>query len=322
MLTIFFTICSACLFATTIAFDDLSYLNPRHLSPIDIGDSVSDIFLSGGTMPSSSDKKVKLSSTCIFTISAWNNFGFVQAFFSSIQRSNPKITCRLWFVADKPTYPSIIHELNPKPDFEIITLSELATVSPYNIEELAFRFDLVEFSTAIKPLAFLYLFRIKNVRYALYFDNDCWVTDSLSDLVYSLQSRSVVITPHVSAPIPEDGYQQRDLNILKAGVLNFGFVAFANTPRSLVFISWWYERLRYYGFVALERGMHFDQNWGHFIFVFFNHDEYYVIRDPRYNIAYWNLHYTGNLAYIDCCIHSPFDDRQWVAPGEWDPLPS
>ena len=39
--------------------------------------------------------------------------------------------------------------------------------------------------------------------------------------------------------------------------------------------------------------MHFDQNWGQYIMVFFNHDEYYTIRDYCYNIAYWNLHYTG-----------------------------
>jgi len=40
--------------------------------------------------------------------------------------------------------------------------------------------------------------------------------------------------------------------------------------------------------------MHFDQNWGHFIPVHFDHDDYYVIRDYRYNIAYWNLHERGN----------------------------
>jgi hypothetical protein len=274
------------------------------------------------TIPSSSGKYIQ-TDTCIITISAWNNFGFVQAFFSAVMKSNPNITCRVWFVADVPTYPPKIRDLPAEPPFDIVTLSELAALSSFSIEELAFRFDLVEFSTAVKPLAFLYMFKVREAELVLYFDNDCWVTGDLSDLIYNLQSRSVIVTPHTSTPIPEDGLEQRDLAILKAGVLNFGFVGFRNTPGSVSFISWWYERLRYYGYVALERGMHFDQNWGHFIFVFFNHDEYYVIRDPRYNIAYWNLHYTGNLASIDCCIHpSPFDDRQWVAPGEWDPLPS
>jgi glycosyltransferase involved in cell wall biosynthesis len=234
---------------------------------------------------------------CIFTISAWNNYGFVQAFFDAVTLSNPAITCRVWVVADTPTFPDIIAPtVNPK-KFQIITVTELMTVSPFSIDDLAFKFDLVEFSTTIKPLAFLYLFKIVHAKHVLYFDNDVWVTHSLSDLINKLSTKLTVVTPHVSVPIPEDGKHQRDINILKAGVLNFGFVSFTNHPKTLEFISWWYERLRFYGYVALERGMHFDQNWGHFIFVFFNSDEFYILRDPRYNIAYWNLHYTGAMLH-------------------------
>jgi hypothetical protein len=241
---------------------------------------------------------------CIFTISAWNNFGFVQAFFASLKLSNPTILCHIWVVADTPTIPTLIqNELKSSSSktIQLITVNDLrkVLVSPtIPIEELAFKFDLVEFSTTIKPLAFLYLFQILHIPYALYFDNDVWVTHSLNPLLNLLADKLTVLTPHISVPIPEDGKHQRDINILKAGVFNFGFVSFTNHPKTLTLLTWWYERLRYYGYVQLDKGMHFDQNWGHFFLVFLNSHEYFILRDPRYNIAYWNLHYLGDTLHL------------------------
>jgi glycosyltransferase involved in cell wall biosynthesis len=272
------------------------------------------IFLDENSFISSSNEmQFNPKDVCIFTISAWNNFGFVQAFFDSVQKSNPHLTCYIWVVADTPNIPTIIlNEINLKKTIHLITVKELMKVSSYSIEELAFKFDLVEFSTTIKPLAFLYLFQILKIPYALYFDNDVWVTHSLNPLINILTTKLTVLTPHISVPIPEDGKHQRDINILKAGVLNFGFVSFTNHPKSLTFISWWYERLRYYGYVALDKGMHFDQNWGHFIFVFFNSNEYYIIRDNRYNIAYWNLHYIGQKIYLHDEEKRPYVNQEPV----------
>ena len=39
--------------------------------------------------------------------------------------------------------------------------------------------------------------------------------------------------------------------------------------------------------------MHFDQNWANFIVSYFPQSKYLIWRDPRYNVAYWNLHYRG-----------------------------
>lgn len=44
--------------------------------------------------------------------------------------------------------------------------------------------------------------------------------------------------------------------------------------------------------------MFYDQNWGMFIPAFFDHEDYFVIRDLRYNIAYWNLHERGAGLYL------------------------
>ena len=40
--------------------------------------------------------------TCILTISAWNNWGFVKTFFKTAKEANPQLDCFVWFVADNP----------------------------------------------------------------------------------------------------------------------------------------------------------------------------------------------------------------------------
>ena len=246
---------------------------------------------------------------CVFTIAAWNNFGFVQAFFESVFEQHPGLDCAVWFVADTPDPPKIIGEKLKKQPFKVITVPDLIPYSEFNIYDLAFKFDIVEFSTTIKPLAFLYMFEVFKAKQAIYFDNDIWVTDSLEDIVYLLQDRSVVLTPHTLSPLPEnvgEGNRPKDLNIMIAGGMNFGFVSFSNTKRSLIFLNWWYRRLKDYGYCIISKGMHWDQNWGMFVMSFFNTDEYFVIRDYRYNIAYWNLHDTGILgiffSYLDFTV--------------------
>lgn len=45
--------------------------------------------------------------------------------------------------------------------------------------------------------------------------------------------------------------------------------------------------------------MFYDKNWGMFIPAYFDHEDYYVLRDSRYNIAYWNLHERGEVIKLD-----------------------
>lgn len=250
--------------------------------------------------------RVNTSGTCILTISAWNNFGFVQTFFKSAHAIHPEITCLVWGVADSPGTEDEVKKylafLTPeiRSIFTIVPSIYLEKLVDFTMQELAMKFDLVEFSTTVKPLMFRYVFEVMKAEIVMFFDNDVWITDYLDEIVSHLRYRSCVITPHIIEPIPMDKLKQTDLQILRAGIMNFGFVAFSNTPASHKFLVWWSERLRFYGYVDLAKGMHFDQNWSNFIPAFFDHEDYFVIRDHRYNIAYWNLHYTGKtLKMVD-----------------------
>lgn len=236
---------------------------------------------------------------CVFTISAFNNFGFVQAFFENVRVHNPEYSCFIWVVADNGASwakgAAFVSEiLDSAPEWlQVVTADKLQTVMDFSYLELAFRYDLQCFSTAIKPAAFSYIFDRLNAQKVLFFDNDVWIKQPLDEILRALDKYSFVLTPHLTEPYPIDGLLQDERNIMNAGQFNFGFVALARSKLVSEMLSWWAERLRYYGFGEPSKGMHFDQNWAGLIPSYFDQSEYLILRDPRYNIAYWNLHYRG-----------------------------
>jgi hypothetical protein len=60
-----------------------------------------------------------------------------------------------------------------------VTLDDLQSVADFPLLELAFKYGLVEFNTAIKAHAVTYAFDVLGGAKCLYFDNDVWVLRSL-----------------------------------------------------------------------------------------------------------------------------------------------
>lgn len=222
--------------------------------------------------------------------------------------NSPSIDCFIWFMGDrsKPIdkaaiegYKEIKQAITGKKNFHIITMTEMEkTLDNFHPFKLAFMFNLKELQTTMKPYAFQYTFKKFGADAVIYLDSDIWVTGSLEDIQRHLVHRSCVVTPYYSNPVPEDGKKQQDKDILASGAFNFGFVSFSKTPTATKFLEWWAERVSLYGFGVESRHMFYDQNWGIFIPSFFDHEEYYVLRDFRYNIAYWNLHERGAAIHM------------------------
>ena len=233
----------------------------------------------------------------VMTISAWNNYGVVQKFFESVSEKIPQ-SSKHWFIADRPDeFDSRIRNIKTdatQRGINILTLHDVQTYMDFSPYELAFRYNLVCFNTAIKPHVFNYLFKTGYSK-VLFFDPDIVIYNPLNELLSMLDTKTFVMTPHIVKPIPDDGLWQTDLQLMRTGLFNYGFLALSNVNeyRLLEHLKWWSDRLRYYGYVDLPNGMHFDQNWGIFITVFEDAKDYLILRDESYNAAYWNLHYTG-----------------------------
>ncbi len=213
------------------------------------------------------------------TVITKNYLAHARVIAESFQRHNPTV----------PFFVLLADRLDGAfvPDDEPFTLIEVAEIAVPDLLRLAFQYTVFEFSNALKPFFLAHLFAAYGFDKLIYFDSDVQVLGSLAPLYAQLDTASVLLTPHIFAPLPDDGAQPSELNILQTGTYNLGFIAVANTVNGRALLAWWGERLRHEGYLAVERGMHVDQRWIDLVPSFY--PDTVLLREPGCNVAYWNL---------------------------------
>ena len=166
----------------------------------------------------------------------------------------------------------------------VLTPEELLT--PQALAALRARYTLPELCFALKPLL---LRRLLDDGYscAFYFDTDMQVYAPLATAFEELERHSIVLTPHITEPLPEDDHLPRDMTILRAGAFNLGFVGVADDPEARRFLDWWAERESRYGYLDPWRGWGADQRWCDLVPALFARVG--ILKNPGMNVGYWNL---------------------------------
>lgn len=167
--------------------------------------------------------------------------------------------------------------------FTVVTTGDLAIPG---FTRMAFGYNLLELSTAVKPFFMEYLFDRYDLRHLIYLDPDIYCYRPLTPLLDALRSHMVVLTPHLLAPL-DDQYRPNELDILRAGAYNLGCIGLARGPELQRFLRWWQQHLERDCLVDLSRGLFVDQRWIDLAPALF--DSVAVVRDPGCNVAYWNL---------------------------------
>jgi len=170
--------------------------------------------------------------------------------------------------------------------FELIEIEELRDMVP-EFDKFCFQYSILELNTAIKPYLLEYLFKTRGMEKLIYFDPDILVTNNLDELSKLLDKNEVVLTPHLTAPI-EDDFSPGEVDILLAGTYNLGFLALRNTANTLELVQWWQKRLHNRCIVDHANGIFVDQKWMDLVPGFY--DDVFLLREPGYNVAYWNYH--------------------------------
>jgi glycosyltransferase involved in cell wall biosynthesis/SAM-dependent methyltransferase len=172
----------------------------------------------------------------------------------------------------------------PNEPFEIVRPQDL---SIDEFDRMAALYSILELSTAVKPWLLRYLLHKRGADALVYLDPDIQVFDRLDELEALLHEHRLVVTPHLTAPMPRDGLRPSETDILIAGSYNLGFIALTPGPDTDALLDWWGERLATDCIVAPERGFFVDQRWMDFAPGLV--PSFHVLRDPGYNVAYWNL---------------------------------
>ena len=173
-----------------------------------------------------------------------------------------------------------------KEKYNIIEVKEIGI--PY-LKEMAFKYNVLEFCTAVKPFFIEWLFEKYQYNKIIYLDPDIYVYNSLDEIYNELEENFLVITPHfVNMSINYLGAFSED-ELLFVGIYNLGFLALRNNDHGRNFIKWWQVRLKDKCYADRADALHVDQKWIDFIPSFYEKGVL-ISKNMGYNTALWNIH--------------------------------
>ncbi len=216
----------------------------------------------------------------ICTIIARNYAAHARVLARSFAAAHPGGRCSV-LVIDEPDGP-----LDPANEpFELIRLEDIGLP---DAERMAAVYDVVELSTAVKPWLLRYLLDREDLDTITYLDPDIRVEAPLAEIERRAREHGAVLTPHLTAPLPRDGRKPSEEDIMIAGSYNLGFISLgAAGGISGPLLEWWSERLENECLVDPANGLFVDQRWIDLAPGMWPGIS--VLRDPAYNVAYWNL---------------------------------
>lgn len=216
----------------------------------------------------------------ICTIIAKNYLPYARVLARSHAEQYPESRCYVLVIDETEGYVDAAQE-----PFELLAIADIGLDA---FDEMRGTYDILELSTAVKPWLLRHMLAEHDGGPGIaYLDPDIRVVKRLVAIEEALQDHPLVLTPHLTGPMPRDGKKPSETDILIAGVYNLGFIALANHPETQTFLDWWSERLLTDCHNAPDKGFFVDQRWVDFVPGLA--PTLKILRDPAYNLAYWNL---------------------------------
>lgn len=175
-------------------------------------------------------------------------------------------------------------------NFESNLFDRIIWIEEVDIENLypwIFKHSVAEVPIVIKwPIA-LYLLENGSEK-LMYLDPDIAIFHPLHDIERLLDTHTVVLTPHLL----EHEYiiqtiLNNEISILNRSNSNLGFFALSSKTKGKRFAKWFSQRLLEFFDANMAHSLLTDQDLSNLPSGFF--PDLYILRDPGYNVASWNL---------------------------------
>lgn len=122
------------------------------------------------------------------------------------------------------------------------------------------------------------------------------------EMIELLNDYKAVVTPHILEPLPEDGKFPSNATVSFTGHISTDVVAFKKDPEIIKFLQWQDEIMKTK--CKTTQHTYLDQSWLNFLPFFV--DNVKILRDPAYNVAYWNYK-QRDLKNMVCFQYSGLD---------------
>ncbi|QJW88306.1 hypothetical protein HNV11_02410 [Spirosoma taeanense] len=220
----------------------------------------------------------------VFSIVAKNYIPMANALGDSIKAQHPDVPFYI-VVADQEDGVIRFDEQR----YPVVQASQLGIdrAGSGQLAEMAFKYNVTEFCTALKPFAFDFFFE-QGFEQVIYFDPDIYVFASLDAIFDRLNQASVVVTPHVCTMQSQYTGLVPEGMLMHVGIFNFGFCAIASSANGRRVVEWWKIRLKDQCYADKIDGLHTDQKWMDFLPSLI--EDLHIERGLGYNLAIWNWH--------------------------------
>lgn len=152
----------------------------------------------------------------------------------------------------------------------------------------AFKYDVTEFCTYLKPYCFDFLQRFYEE--ICYFDPDILFFSSADVIFKEFETHDFLVTPHLLEIKEKQGdYYEVEDELRVSGQFNFGFIGIKNSDNGKKFIAWWKNRLDNKCYRDPVSHQFTDQCWGNYLVSYFDIEKIKVFRNKGMNLAPWNF---------------------------------
>lgn len=223
-----------------------------------------------------------MNKNCIFTICAKNYIGLAQVLEKSVMQYNNDVDFFI-VVADE-------FDTGKEPEIadNVLIAKDVLGIDGTLWINMAFKYNLTEFCTCIKPFSIKYFFTQRKYEKVCYMDPDTYLFNDFGYIHEMLDKFLVVTTPHITIPdYPYTG-DLSDRSFLFNGISNLGFGGFRNHPKTINLMKWWEDRLSILCFGEMLWAVCTDQKWTDFFSAFLNYDEILFSNNLGLNVAPWN----------------------------------
>ncbi len=217
----------------------------------------------------------------IFTLAARNYFAHAKCLGDSVKKHCPEVDFFI-FQVDKNID-------NIDLDIERFTVINNDELKIPKLLEMAFKYDVIEFSTSLKPFAIEYLFKTLGYEKILYIDPDMILYSSPMFLYDLLDNKHALLTPHLIKPYINYEGATTEEELLFVGIYNLGFFGVKNSDTGNHIVKWWQAKLLNQCFADKEDALHVDQKWMDFLPSLYT-DSIEILRHSGINVAFWNFH--------------------------------
>ena len=218
---------------------------------------------------------------CIFTIVAKNYIGLAKILEQSVSQHCPEADFRIFVVDPFEKRPDELSD-------NILFVKETAGYGDAEWTDMAFKYDLTEMCTAVKPACFQHLFR-EDYDNVIYFDPDIYVFSSLDVIFEKLSRYSVVLTPQIANIHVDYRGEHPEWAMNVNGIFNLGFCAMHRSATTDTVLAWWRRRLMDNCFTDRSVGNFTDQKWMDWMPGLLGNEALFVCRHLGMNVAPWNF---------------------------------